>query len=66
MERGRAYWTYDEKAGAWYLGLINCAKPPYKTQKRVEAIIDLDEYGRLVGVEVLEALKPSRGGHDRS
>lgn len=66
MERGRAYWTYDEDAGAWYLGVVNCAKPPYTTQRRVEAIIDLDGDGRLVGVELLEALTPSRGDHDRS
>jgi hypothetical protein len=64
MEKGEAYWTYDHDCGAWYLGLRNCAKPPYTTQRRVEAILDLDDEGRLVGVELLEALVPSRGEHN--
>ncbi len=65
MEKGEAYWTYDHDVGAWYLGLKRCAKPPYTTQRHVEAILDLDGEGRLVGVEVLEGIEPSRGDHDR-
>lgn len=61
MEKGDAYWTYDQEAGAWYLGLLQVAKPPYKTQRHVQAILDLDDEGRLVGVELLENIPPSRG-----
>lgn len=66
MERGRAYYTWDEEAGAWYFGLAKCANGPYLIQQRVEAIIDLDDHGRLVGVELLEPIKPSRGERERS
>jgi uncharacterized protein YuzE/predicted RNase H-like HicB family nuclease len=60
MQRGDAYWTYDTDAGAWYFGLQPRAKPPFLKQRRVEAIIDIDAEGRLAGVEILEAIEPSR------
>lgn len=60
MQKGEADWTYDEEAGAWYFGLRTRAKPPYLKQIHAEAIIDLDAEGRLVGVEILEHLAPSR------
>lgn len=60
MERGTAYWTYDSDAGAWYFGLAPRAKPPFLKQQRVEAVIDIDADGRLAGVEILEAIAPSR------
>jgi len=28
MERGSAFWTYDDEAGAWYLGLDDRSPPP--------------------------------------
>jgi hypothetical protein len=60
MQKGEAYWTYDDEAGAWYFGLRGRAKPPYLKQRRVEAILDFDAEGRLAGVELLEAIEPSR------
>ena len=59
MQRGEAYWTYDEEAGAWYFGLKPRAKGPYLTQRHVEAILDIDADGNLAGVEILEPLEPS-------
>lgn len=60
MERGEAYWTYDAEAGAWYFGLNSRAAPPYLTQRHFDAIVDLDADGRLVGIELLQPLLPSR------
>lgn len=57
---GEAYWTYDAEEGAWYFGLKSRAEPPYLTQKHFDAIVDLDSEGRLVGIELLEALEPSK------
>jgi len=56
---GLANWTYDDEAGAWYFALQKRRKPPFMTQRHVEAIIDLDDTGCLAGVEILEPIKPS-------
>ena len=58
MERGSAYWTYDDEAGAWYLGLDERTPPPYTTQRHTNAILDLDADGRLAGVELPEPIQP--------
>lgn len=60
IQSGEAYWHYDPDAGAWYIGLEERKSPPYKKQIRVEAILDLDKDGRLAGIEILEAIKPSK------
>ncbi len=59
MTSGGAYWSYDPSVGAWYFGLEERVSPPYLTQRRVTAILDLDAQGRLAGVEILESLEPS-------
>jgi hypothetical protein len=50
---GTAYWRYDASVNCWYLGLHERAAPPYRTQVKVEAILDLDSEGRLAGVEIV-------------
>jgi uncharacterized protein YuzE len=60
VKRGNAHWSYDADAGAWYFGINNPADPPYLTQRHYECIVDLDSQGRLVGIELLQALEPSR------
>ncbi len=60
MQRGVAYWTYDDDVGAWYFGLCQRADPPYLTQRHFDAIVDLDADGRLAGIELLQPLEPSR------
>lgn len=60
VERGDASWSYDNDAGAWYFKLCQRAEPPYTHQRRAEVIINLDNEGRLAGVELLEPLAPSR------
>jgi len=54
MAEGSAYWTYDEDAKAWYFGLNERSLGPYRTQIKVSAILDLDDEGRLAGVEILD------------
>jgi Protein of unknown function (DUF2283) len=51
---GSAHWTYDSDARAWYFRLAERAAPPYRTQIKVEAILDLDWEGRLAGVEIID------------
>lgn len=58
---GAGYWRYDDEVQAWYFGLAERAAPPYKRQVIVEAVVDLDDDGRVAGFEILsgeEALKP--------
>jgi len=53
MAEGAARWTYDE-ARAWYFALNERAAGPYREQIVVKAVIDLDDEGRLAGVEIIE------------
>jgi hypothetical protein len=54
MAEGSARWTYDEEARAWYFGLNERAAGPYSRQIIVKAIPDLDNEGRLAGVEIID------------
>lgn len=58
------WWTHDDHAmeeigeHLYYFAPSNAASPPYKTQKHVEAVIDIAEDGTLAGVELIEGMPP--------
>jgi len=49
--------TYDAKADAVYLYIAETVHMPETRQVDHDIYLDFDEWGRLVGVEVLEASK---------
>jgi len=53
MAEGSARWTYDEDAKAWSFNLNERAAGPYQ-QIVVKAVLDLDDEGRLAGVEIID------------
>lgn len=58
-----AYWTFDEKAAEtvgnlYYFAPLDRSPPPYLTQRRVEAIIDIAADGTLAGVELIDNMPP--------
>jgi uncharacterized protein YuzE len=63
MLRGSGSWSYDAAASAWYFKLDQRAEPPVRDCVFVEARIDLDDEGRVVGVEMLDPrlLPPKQG-----
>ena len=56
--KGKGYWTYDSRAGAWYFGLCERTPPPYLIQRHVEAIIDIASDGSIAGIELLHDFPP--------
>ena len=64
MKERPAYWTFDERAYAefgyrlYYFAPTNRARPPYRTQLHVEAIIDIADDGTLAGVELIDDRMP--------
>ena len=60
--KGSGYWTYDASASAWYFGLNERADTPIRDSIFVEARIDLDDDGRVAGIELLDPrlLPPKR------
>ena len=58
MIRGTAKWTYDGEADAWYFALDERQAPPYLTQRRIEAIVDIAADGTLAGIEILVPMPP--------
>lgn len=63
MQKRPAYWTYEDHpiAGrAYYFAPTDAAPPPYRTQRRVTAILDIADDGTLAGVELaLDPLPPA-------
>lgn len=63
LERRPAYWTYEDHpiAGrAYYFAPSERTPGPYRTQKRVTAILDIADDGTLAGVElVMDQLPPA-------
>jgi uncharacterized protein YuzE len=62
MLRGSGSWSYDAMASAWYFSLEERTDPPIRDSIFVEARIDLDNDGRVAGVELLDPrlLPPKR------
>jgi len=64
MQHRPAYWTHDDKAvdeigeHLYYFAPANRRPPPYRNQRRVEAIIDIADDGTLAGVELIEKMPP--------
>ena len=58
MIRGTAEWSYDPQVRGWYIKLDERAKPPYRDNRSVHAILDLDSEGRLAGIEFFDAIEP--------
>ncbi len=64
MKRHPAYWTHDDEAAKdigdhlYYFAPANRQPPPYKNQRRVEAIIDIADDGTLAGVELIYNMPP--------
>lgn len=58
-----AFWTHDAEAAktvghVYYFAPTDRAKPPYRTQRHVTAIIDIADDGTLAGVELIEGMPP--------
>ncbi len=50
-----ANYTFDEEADAYYIALAGRKAPPYMRQSHVKAVLDLDDDGRLAGIEIVGA-----------
>lgn len=49
----------DSSAGhLYYVKIKGRRPPPYKTQRRVEAIIDIADDGTLAGIELIDKMPP--------
>lgn len=65
LERKPAHWTFDDQSERehglrlYYFAPASRAPPPYTTQRRVTAIIDIAEDGTLAGVELIDDMPPS-------
>jgi len=51
--QGKAHWRYDDSVNCWYVSLDERSPQPYRTQVKVEAILDIDIDGRLAGIEIV-------------
>jgi len=58
LKERKATWTYDGDAHAYYFAPKSRAKPPYRKQIFVEAIIDVAEDGTLAGIEIIDSDAP--------
>jgi hypothetical protein len=60
LPRHEAFWTFDESFGerAYYFAPSKRAEPPYVTQRRVEAILDVASDGTLAGIELVDGDLP--------
>lgn len=61
LERRPATFTVDQDEVAgnlYYFALTDAAKPPYRTQRHVNAILDIAEDGTLAGVELIDDMPP--------
>lgn len=64
MNQRPAYWTHDDEAAKelgerlYYFAPSNRSPGPYKTQRRVTAIIDIASDGTLAGVELIDDMPP--------
>jgi uncharacterized protein YuzE len=54
MLRGSGSWSYDAKAGAWYFKLKERTDLPIRSSIFAEARIDIDDDGRVAGIELLD------------
>lgn len=55
MKYNAAYFTFEksEAGNLYYFAPVHRAAGPYLNQRHVEAIIDIDEDGKLAGVELI-------------
>lgn len=51
--RNPGYWTFDRHARAYYFFPADRAAPPYRTQQRVTAVLDIALDGTLAGIELV-------------
>lgn len=63
MDKRPGFWTLDDEAvedvgHLYYFAPVNRHPPPYKTQRRVTAIIDIAPDGTLAGVELIDDMPP--------
>lgn len=56
LEQHKAFYTVDrsEVGNLYYFSPLDRAAGPYRQQRRVEAIIDIDADGNLAGVELID------------
>jgi hypothetical protein len=56
MEQHKAYFTVEqsEVGNLYYFAPLDRAPGPYRTQRHVSAIIDIDADGNLAGVELID------------
>lgn len=58
---GKAEYTHENTSSGghlYYIKIDNRSPPPYKRQRRVEAIIDIAEDGTLAGIELIDRMPP--------
>jgi hypothetical protein len=58
---GQAAYSHqnDPHAGhLYYIELAGRSAPPFKTQRRVEAILDIADDGTLAGIELIDNMPP--------
>lgn len=61
MEKRPGYWTHSDETGVghlYYFAPTDAAKPPYRKQREVRAIIDIADDGTLAGVELIDDMPP--------
>jgi hypothetical protein len=65
LDRRKAWWTYDPEGAAYYFAPRYRALGPYRTQRHVEAILDIADDGTLAGVELVFGDLPPPPGEAR-
>jgi hypothetical protein len=50
--------TADLVSHSFYFALADRAPPPYRTQRHVQAILDIADDGALAGVELIDNMPP--------
>lgn len=60
MEQHKAFYTVEqsEVGNLYYFSPLVRAPGPYRQQRHVEAIIDIDADGNLAGVELIDTMPP--------
>ena len=64
MKRYAAYFTFDQKTAdehghrLYYFAPAYRSPAPYRTQRHVQAIIDIADDGTLAGVELVDDMPP--------
>ncbi len=58
LREGSATYTVEDSIAGplWYIALSDRQPPPYRNQRHVMAILDIDADGNLAGVELIDSM----------